>query len=111
MAYLTMPISSDEPSYDFQVPLEGTVYSLGFSYNSRSNRWSMDIMDEVENPLIMGIVLVAGVVLNTRFVEAAGPAGSFYLYDTQGGGADPGRDDLGNRFQLFYRESTTPSGQ
>jgi hypothetical protein len=67
----------------------------------------MDIMDAVENPLIMGIALVAGVLLSNRFVGYGGPPGDFFLSDTQGGNADPGRDDLGNRFQLFYRESTT----
>jgi hypothetical protein len=111
MAYQQIPISSDSPSYEFKVLLETVNYTLRVEYSARSDAWSLSIMDEVGNPLIMGMALVAGVDLNGRHVAAKGPPGNFFLVDTQNGKSDPGEDDLGKRFQLFYRESTTPDGQ
>ena len=111
MAYFDLPVRSDLPAYEFQSTLEGVVYTFAFHYNARLDTWFMDILDEVGNPLIMGTALLAQVFLIDRFTAAGGPPGTLLLIDSQDGQEDPGINDLGTRFTLVYRESTTPDGE
>ena len=67
MATIEMPVRSDIPSFQFRIELETTVYTLRFKWNTRMERWIMDIADEENNDLLNGIPVQASVDLKQRF--------------------------------------------
>lgn len=107
MAYLTMPVRTDLPCYQFQVALETVIYTLDFEWNERGQFWTMHISDENEVPMFQGIRLITGVPFLDKYYNTLRPPGDFYCFDTSGSGVDPGISDLGTRVLLIYRESTT----
>lgn len=107
MAYLKIPVRSDQPAYLFQIELEKSLYYLDFEWNERGQFWSMGIADQDQNPVVKGIRLVAGIPLTENYIVKGLPPGDFIIVDTLGLLQDPGVSDLGNRHLLQYRESTT----
>lgn len=107
MAYITLPVRSDIPAYQFQIELEGTTYFFDFEWNERADCWTMDISNSDEVLLIAGIKLTCGFSLLEKFIIDGLPLGDFLLLDTTGKNLDPSANELGNRVLLMYRESTT----
>ena len=104
MAFLQLPIRNDLPAYDFQVELDGELFTLGFSFNARANYWVLDISDANEEPLLMGIRIVSGWLLTNRFVNSNLPLGDFFVYDTSGKNEDPTQDDFGTTKVFMYAD-------
>ena len=106
MAFLQLPIRSDIPAYDFQAELDGVLYTLGFSYNTRAGYWTMDIFDSNETPILVGIRVISGWLLTNRFVMAGLPPGDFLVYDTSGKNEDPLQADFGTTKILLYADAS-----
>jgi len=107
MAYLEIPIRTDIPAYQFQITLEGTVYTLHFHYNTRAERWVMDVNNVDDEPIVVGVPLLYGLPLLDRYQDERLPLGSFMILDETGEERNPTRDGFGSDFKLLYRESTT----
>ena len=107
MAILQIPVRNDLPAYTFRIDLEASTYTFGFRYNTRMSRWIWDVMDANGNPLVMGIPLLSGLDLLSRFKVEGLPPGRFALLDEQGETYTPERYDLGERVVMLYEESTT----
>ena len=107
MSYLQIPVRSDIPAYEFQIELEQQLYFLLFSYNDREGRWFLDILDSLQSPIVRGIKLLTGWPVVSRFQDTRLPPGEFFMLDTAGQNKDAGRDDLGTRVLMIYRESGT----
>lgn len=108
MAYIRIPVRSDVKAYDFQVDLEGVIYTLDFGYNSRSKSWYMSIYDQQKEKLIIGdIPLQTNNTLTDQYVADGLPPGRFVLLDETGKGENPGPEDLGVTHKLIYQESGT----
>jgi len=107
MSVLELPVNSDSASYTFKVDIEGSTYGFELAYNSRSDRWSMTILNVDGNIILAGISLLANRDLIGRFRNLDLPPGRFVCQDTQGENLSPGRDDLGGRVKLLYVESGT----
>lgn len=105
MAVLLMPIRSDLPSYEFQIDLEGSLYTFRFKFNRRMERWSMDIADENGVALLVGIPLHIDLDLIRRFKNTGLPPGNFYLVDESGEGKPATRETMGGDHKLFYIEA------
>lgn len=105
MATLTIPITYEYSSYDFQLDLEGATYLFTFRYNARADRWFMNISDENENVLIAGVPLITNYNLLAPYKNAKLPPGRFYMYDETGAERTAGREDFGTTIKLFYVES------
>lgn len=105
MAILEIPIRSDLPAYNFQINLEGTVFTLHFRYNSRSERWFMDINDTDDEQIVVGIPLLYGLPLVDRYKDERLPLGRFIIVDETGEERNPTRDGFGTDFKLLYQES------
>jgi len=110
MAFVQLPIRSDIPAYDFQTELDGVLYTLGFSFNSRAGYWVMDIFDSSETPVLMGIRIISGWLLTNRFVMAGLPPGDFFVYDTSGKNEDPTMSDFGGTKILLYADASEGTG-
>lgn len=106
MAVLTIPLTSATAHYRQATTLDGDVYSLDIAWNIRGEFWSMTISDSTGNPILAGIKLVGGVDLLQQYVMDNRPPGELNIIDTSGLSANPGRDDLGDRFILEYTEAT-----
>ena len=105
MADLVIPTRFDLPSYEYQLELEGTLYTFTFNYNRRLDRWFMNIGDEVNNPIVSGIKIIVNYDLLDRYKNSKLPPGQFIAIDESGENKTPGREDLGNDVKLFYIES------
>jgi len=107
MAILEIPVRSDIPAYSFQITLEGSVFTMHFRYNTRAERWFMDLNDVDDVEIVSGIPLLYGLPLFDRFKYEELPLGRFILLDETGEKRNPTRDGLGEDFKLLYKESTT----
>lgn len=105
MAVLQIPADNSSANYSFRIDLENVTYTLGFHFNTRMNRWTMDIGDGAGNPVVTGIPLIGNSDLTGRYQAAGLPPGRFFLVDTQGAAISPEFDDLGGRVLLAYLES------
>jgi len=105
MALVELPVRSDIPQYQFRIDLEGTVYTLRFKWNTRMERWIMDIADEQDNDLLNGIPVHSSVDLKQRFRQTTLPPGLFLAFDETGAVRNPDRDTFGNEVKLFYEEA------
>jgi hypothetical protein len=70
------------------------------------DRWIMDVANENEEPLLLGIPILTQQNLIERFKDDRLPPGEFFALDESGTGKQPGRDDLGNDIKLFYVEAS-----
>lgn len=107
MAILEIPVRSDIPAYSFQITLEGTVFTLHFRFNTRLDRWVMDVNNVDDVRIVTGVPLLYGLPLLDRYKYEGLPLGRFVISDETGEKRNPTRDGLGDDFKLLYRESTT----
>jgi hypothetical protein len=105
MALIEIPTRSDLKAYEFQIELDGVVYTLSIRWNQRMGRWIMDIADADGVDLLNGIPLLTNIPLTDDYVKAGLPPGRFICEDTTGGSKIAGVDDLGNDVRLIYEEA------
>lgn len=90
---------------EFQVPLEGRVYTLNVRWAGRESRWYLDVFDDDHVPIYTGIAVVLNFPLGFRCASTAWWPGALFATDTSGSNTEPGFDDLGARVQLIYFSS------
>lgn len=106
MATLVMPVRSDFPAYQFQVDIEGTIYTLDFGFNTRSGRWYMSIFDSTGETLIVGdIPILINIPLADQYIDKRLPLGRFIAIDETGNNQNPTEDNFGTDIILLYEES------
>jgi len=74
---LIIPIK-DNPNHTLTIELESSIYKLGFLYNSLGGFWSMDIWNEDDEILLLGIKIVANYPLTFPYRNVSLPPGDFY---------------------------------
>lgn len=107
MAMVECPTQDNLPAYRYVILLDGTNYTLTFTFNNRMSKWFLNLGDSVNNPIISQVPVIANWPLFDRFNEAAIPLGTLFAFDTSGQNLDPGQFDLGNRVKQFYAEKGT----
>lgn len=105
MASLELPVRHDLPAYEFQIDLEGTVYTLSFTFNTRMNAWVMSIGDVNKEPLLNGVKLLTGWLPLRQYANTKLPPGKFAVIDTTESGDNPNLDNFGEGVVLMYEES------
>jgi len=106
MVIKQLPVNSDIANYEFKTDLEGTRYIFTFRFNTRANRWIVDILQDDKTMILSGIPLVLGTDLIGRFQNADLPPGNLFLVNLENEYAECGRNDLGNDVLLMYQESS-----
>lgn len=106
MPLIEIPVRSDLKAYEFQIELDGNIFTLGFRFNERMGRWLMDIADSVGVEILNGVVLLTNVPLTDDYVKEGLPPGRFICEDRTGQNLDAGIDDLGNNIVLLYEEAS-----
>lgn len=104
-AVLEIPLPSAEASFRLRTTLEGREYVLGIHWNGRMERWILDLYDANDTPIVTGQPLHIDSDILMQFTKDELPPGMLMLYDTSGKHEEAGRDDLGSRAKLLYRES------
>lgn len=102
-----IPVFPGEPLYKERIRLEGRDYILKFDWADREQRFYMSIMDQDENPLLMGVKIIPNWGLISRHHFNLGlPPGELIALDLEQGGAPPTMTDFGVRVRMFYYAST-----
>jgi len=66
---LRIPSRPDEYNYELTTIIDNATYIMHFYYNRRAGRWILNLKDENNDPIIMGIPLLIGSRLLSRFVN------------------------------------------
>lgn len=89
MQLLQMPTSQIFPNYKYTITLSGETYVFFFRYNTRMDRWVIDIRDASEQPILCGIPLVINRNLTNQYTALQVPLGGLYVLDETGLDAQP----------------------
>lgn len=93
------------PNFRIATSLGEDPVILDFRWNSRANdghgAWFMDVRDEDESPIALGVKLVLGVNLCRTSTHPIFQRNVLRLYDTTQSGREATLDDLGTRVVLL----------
>lgn len=109
MATIEIPIDPNFDSQIFDISLDGTLYTLRFYWNIRQESWTMDIIQQSGNiVLIQGIKIEPDWMPVFRYKITNFPAGDFVVVDISRQGLPPARTEFGlnKRVKLVYVEAT-----
>lgn len=106
MVFLIVPARNDLPSYRFKINLSGAIFTLRLRYNSRMDRWILDIADPTNNDILNGLPILVERDLAGRFVISGLPLGTFFATDDTGEGSQPTRYSFGTTHTLYYADPT-----
>ena len=110
MATLRIPTTPDVAYSQQKTRLDGRDYILRFAYNERTERWYLSILDDQEEPLVMGIKLVANwPLLRSYQWDERVPPGELMVMSLTTDETPPTFEDLGEgrRCELTYFEAET----
>ena len=104
MTFYTIPVDSIFNWYTFNVTLSGVAYTLRFRFNTRSNRWIMDIADASNNDILNGMTMLINVDLTYNYRTAISklPPGQFFVIDNTGKNNQPTQYSFGTTHSLVY---------
>lgn len=105
MSQLELPVRSDFKKYEHTLELEGTTYSFSYTFNRRSNRWSMSILDINGAVVLGGVPILVDIDLTSQYIQENLPPGGFVPINETGTGKNPEIIDLGNDVKMIYVES------
>lgn len=87
------------------VTLDKVDFYLGFNYNTRNGKWTVDLYDEDKNLLVAGAGLQGGyVIFAQQLYNPSFPAGILSLVNTTSFLEPVGRDNVGTgkTWELVY---------
>lgn len=105
---LRIPITADVDEFTESVQLDGSTYTLAFSYSARTQVWCLSIYyldNGVSVPVVEGFAVVADYPILAGVTHANRPKGEL-AFRVSGVSRDPGRDDLGTAAELIYFEAS-----
>lgn len=102
MKYLVVPTQVDLPRYQFRVVLSGTVFTLRLKYNTRMERWMLDIADASGVDLVVGLPVLVSRNISGNYVITGLPSGFFFASDDTGAGENPTLDSFQSDKTFFY---------
>ena len=102
MAVLELPSVNTEPSYRYQIDLEGSLYFIDMKFNTRNNRWAFSIFDQDQEPIIVGIPVLIDLDLLGQYVDPRLPPGKFMAVNLANERVEADRDGLSNDIIMIY---------
>ena len=106
MPGVIIPLEPSSPNYRVGVTLAGEQFILDVRWNTRESAWYLDVLQEDETPIRQGLKITLGLPIGGHVADAAWPGGYFYALDTERTGVDAGLDDMGERVQLYWFDSS-----
>ena len=106
MSILTIPITPELLNYRFRIDLDGTTYTLAIRYNTRENRWFLDVATAAGVLILSGIKVLLNVNLIERFAQSELPPGNLFILNSdEDSEVEPGLLDFGVNTLLLYEEA------
>lgn len=99
---LTVPMRNDLPWYQFRCSFSSVIFSIHVRYNTRMQRFLMDICDPSDNPILVGIPVLIQRSLLTQFPTLSVPQGVMFCTDDTGQGNQPTQYSFGLDHTMFY---------
>jgi len=88
-----------------QIELNDETFILSFKWNALNEYWSMNIFNQDEEPVALGIKIVTQFNLTEQLVQAGMPKGDIICQNIIGGFEKIQRNDMGLTNDLvFYSE-------
>jgi hypothetical protein len=98
-----IPVAVDTPLYTQRITLDGIEYIFKLDWFEREGRWYLSLYTVDNQPLALGIKIVANWPILRRFKDARMPPGLLMAVDLSPmNGEPPGYTDLGTRVRLHY---------
>lgn len=98
----TTPESGGDPAIQISTILDDVEYILNIRWNGFTNAWYLDVLDENEDPIRLGIKLVLGVPIGWRVFDTRWPPGLILISDLSNSETDSTFSDLGGRIRVYY---------
>jgi len=105
MSIIQIPIDNINASFKLRTDIEEVTYVLEFNYNSRLERWHINIMDADEEPILMGVPLGINFNILQRFRMTTLPPGLMMLFDAEEQNSEATRASFGDTSLLLYEEA------
>ena len=99
----------DSPRWVQDVQLDGAVYTIRMSWNTRGGLWLMDLETADGDRIVSGVRLVLGYPLIGFIRDDRLPPGDFFVLCPSGqANKDPGRDSFrgGCQYSLIYADES-----
>jgi hypothetical protein len=104
---VVLPLANDVPWYLYFISLSATQYVQRFRFNTRMNRWIMDIADSMNNDILDSVPLLINRNLTGQFNYLPGfPPGQFFVLDSTNQGTQPTRYSFGVDHLAYYLDPT-----
>jgi len=111
MALIEIFTDNTTPSYEQNVVLDGTTYTVAVYFNPRiddgAGKWFISLADQNRNMLCAPVPITVNWPLFDRFIDLVTLPGTIFAFDTSGQNLDPGQFDLGDRVRLYYLEANS----
>lgn len=99
----------DAANFNYSISLDQEIFLFRFQYNTRGDFYSLNIFDENENAIYLGLRLVSSIPLFLRWRSENDPKGElFVLCPQQSCSEDPKRNGFirsQKPFELIYVET------
>ena len=102
-----MPLRNDLPWYFFQTTLSGAIFNIEMRYNIRMNRWIMNILDQNQNPIILGLVCLIQRNMFGQYVTLSLPDGTIFCTDDTQQDTQPTQYSFGLDHTCWYIDKST----
>jgi hypothetical protein len=101
---ITVQFRENETHTSQTLTLDGVRFRLDTYTNKIDGCWYLDVFDEDEAPLVMGLALVTGLDLLYPFRHLDIPEGTLFVNDLAGPREDPGLDTFFDQGAALYYE-------
>lgn len=101
-----VPARNDLTWYSYQTTLSGVIFNLEFKYNTRMQRWALDINDSNGNLILAGIPLLILRNLTGQYVTLALPEGPLFVTDDTNQYQQPTQYSFGLQNTVWYIDPT-----
>lgn len=67
--FIQLPLRTEEYNYEFSIIVNNVTYILWVYFNRRMGRWIISVKDENNDPIVMGIPILIGAQMLSRFAD------------------------------------------
>jgi hypothetical protein len=102
--HVLAPLRTTRPAFRWRSRLDGTVYGFRLAYNTRNDRWYLDVQTADGTAVVSGLRVSTGVSLLAPFGENPNlPPGQLFVRDDSGADREPGLAAFRSDHRLIYR--------
>jgi len=104
VAFEVLPISNINMNYDFSITLDDVIYTLEFRYNYRAQIWILNIYDEDENPIYLGLPIQVKLSVTRQVIAYDVPEKVLLVINNLFDNIEATRDTFSQDVLLMYGE-------